>query len=287
MEQRLTAIASEVDHALPCDALVKQWARLAVEVRLADALPRGASGQYIPDPRRVIVEVKASEIQARQRFTVAHEVAHFLLAGSRGAVRSREEALCDRFASAVLVPNERLAPYVYTFGLTTVGDFLRLSRHFQASWGAVIAGLRPLLRSGSTGVLLARALSRGDGSAFSVIAFAGPSGVFICQFRTLEAVGLTNLQAAAMSVRPGQTVVGSDVPRLESHTPPDHSGCPVSWSAQRFRGETPALIAVLQMSARQPAAPNPAITATSRSRLSGNDSPRLTTTGARSQLALF
>lgn len=286
MEQRLTVIASDVERALPCDALVKQWARLAVEVRLADTLPRGASGQYIPDPRRVVVEVRASEIEARQRFTVAHEVAHFLLADSRGAVRLQEESLCDRFASAVLVPNERLATYVDTFGLATVEDFVRLSRHFQASWGAVIVGLRPLLRSGSTGVLLARALSGKDGFAFSVIGFTGPNGVFIRRFRTLEALAFTNLQAAAMSVPTGQTVLGADLPRIESRTLPGHSGCPVSWSAQRFRGETPALIAVLQLSA-QPYAAKPSVTAKFRSGLSWNNSPRLATTSARSQLELF
>lgn len=51
---------------------------LGVEIKVS-AMPTGISGQISRDNGRYIVRVNRNETRERQRFTIAHELAHFLL----------------------------------------------------------------------------------------------------------------------------------------------------------------------------------------------------------------
>lgn len=86
----------------------------------AATLPAGISGEIRPDettPARFIIRVNRHDSEGRQRFTVAHELAHFLLhreqIGSgirddalyRSSLSDRREAEANRLAANILMPH--------------------------------------------------------------------------------------------------------------------------------------------------------------------------------------
>jgi Zn-dependent peptidase ImmA (M78 family) len=56
--------------------------RLGVKVLLS-TLPRGTSGQIAQENGRFVIRINRHEAKHRQRFTLAHELAHFLLHSDR------------------------------------------------------------------------------------------------------------------------------------------------------------------------------------------------------------
>src|SRR6266571_3019866 len=87
-----------------------QWARLGITVQAKSMMSAGAG---IDLGSTCVVYVRESDAAVRQRFTVAHEIGHFLLRGVHvrqqiSLERRYEERLCDEFASAVLIPRGRL-----------------------------------------------------------------------------------------------------------------------------------------------------------------------------------
>jgi hypothetical protein len=86
----------------------------------ASTLPPGISGEIRPDrdnPGRFIIKVSRHDSSARQRFTVAHEIGHYLLhreqigngivddALYRSGLSDRREAEANRIAADILMPN--------------------------------------------------------------------------------------------------------------------------------------------------------------------------------------
>lgn len=86
---------------------------------LSTSLPDGISGEIRPaadDPNSYIIKVNRKDPARRQRFTVAHELAHFLLhhdaigtgisddALYRSALSNTREAQANRLAADILMP---------------------------------------------------------------------------------------------------------------------------------------------------------------------------------------
>lgn len=106
---------------------------LGLHVWEDDTLPEGISGKLFQDPVKgglagYSITVRASDAYVRKRFTVAHEIAHFLLhrnligisvtddAFYRSDLSSREEAEANRFAADILMPRQLLAKYIKMYG---------------------------------------------------------------------------------------------------------------------------------------------------------------------------
>lgn len=129
---------------------VKKMAEdLGLRVFNFDVMPRGASGKLYPDPSSDAgwsIGVNASDSPTRKRFTIAHEIAHFLLHRQdiRGGViddplyRSEhlsggQEAEANRFAADILMPYGLLEEFA-SRGITNIE---RLARAFGVSTQAM------------------------------------------------------------------------------------------------------------------------------------------------------
>lgn len=92
-----------------------------LDVRVQSAtLPAGISGEIRPDPERIggfLIRVNRHDSPKRQRFTVAHELAHFLLHRDqigdgikddvlyRSRLSDRREAEANRLAADLIMPS--------------------------------------------------------------------------------------------------------------------------------------------------------------------------------------
>lgn len=88
---------------------------------ISTTLPSGISGEIRPDPEHVgsyIIRVNRNDSARRQRFTVAHEIGHFLLHRDeigdgitddvlyRSTLSDRREAQANRMAADLLMPQK-------------------------------------------------------------------------------------------------------------------------------------------------------------------------------------
>ncbi len=123
---------------------------LGLSVWEDEQLPIGVSGKIIRDSELGGAEgysivVRASDAYVRRRFTVAHEIAHFILhrdrIGSgliddglyRSGLSSQEEFDANRLAADILMPRKLIAQYVAEYG----PDPQSLARFFQVSEAAM------------------------------------------------------------------------------------------------------------------------------------------------------
>lgn len=123
---------------------------LGVNVWESDALPREVSGQIIRDPLNGGTEgysilVRSTDSYVRRRFTVAHELAHFLLhrtsIGSvfsddnlyRSGLPNQLEIEANRYAANLLMPVPLLRKHVEASGLDTA----KLAEVFEVSEAAM------------------------------------------------------------------------------------------------------------------------------------------------------
>jgi Zn-dependent peptidase ImmA (M78 family) len=93
--------------------------RMGLKV-IASTLPVGISGEIRPAAEGYVVSVNRHDSSRRQRFTVAHEIAHFLLhrdqigagisddALYRSSLSDRREAEANRLAADILIPRAQL-----------------------------------------------------------------------------------------------------------------------------------------------------------------------------------
>jgi len=93
---------------------------LGLKIKAA-TMPPGVSGEIRPSASGYIIRVNRHDSPARQRFTVAHEVAHFLLhrefIGSgisddalyRSNLSDQKEAEANRLAAELLMPRQLLS----------------------------------------------------------------------------------------------------------------------------------------------------------------------------------
>ncbi|MCY4614775.1 MAG: ImmA/IrrE family metallo-endopeptidase [Chloroflexi bacterium] len=79
-----------------------------IDVAQVLSLPEAGRIEWVGDELRILV--RKTDSSQRQRFTVAHELAHHLIFGvekvARRAYSTEEEARCDRFAAGLLMPRK-------------------------------------------------------------------------------------------------------------------------------------------------------------------------------------
>ena len=114
------AIIRNYQHRAPVDVMA--IARdLGISVWTSFDLPHGVSGKLFRDPRHggqsgYSIVVNSSDAPVRQRFTAAHEIAHFILhrdqfgselvddAMYRSGLSNAQEAQANRMAADILMP---------------------------------------------------------------------------------------------------------------------------------------------------------------------------------------
>jgi hypothetical protein len=156
-EHALATVARDVAQILGPGGITREWAPvgLTIEVR-----PLATSGLCVRGTRRIVI--RRGDPSVRQRYTVAHELAHLLLACADGGYGlnlswQREESMCERFASRVLIPRNDLTRYVSNNAAEASVAWLReTARHFRASWSATVIALGEAGISGDAAFVLAR-----------------------------------------------------------------------------------------------------------------------------------
>lgn len=135
-------------------------------IKVVEVAPRDWDGRvYVAPDGRLVVEVHRGHPLARQRFTVAHELAHTAFPGfvterryrvdeDLGAAafarnRSEEERLCDWGAAELLMPEDLIWSYRADQGLRAVE---KLARDAKVSLEA--AGVRLVERSSKPSVFM-------------------------------------------------------------------------------------------------------------------------------------
>lgn len=126
----------------------------------ASTLPAGISGEIRPAAGSFEIKVNRHESRGRQRFTVAHELAHFLLhrdhIGSgvsddalyRSSLSDVREAEANRLAAEILMPRERVrAAFAQTTG-TAEERLKTLSDTFGVSEAAMSIRLEQVSQGG-------------------------------------------------------------------------------------------------------------------------------------------
>jgi IrrE N-terminal-like domain len=142
----LTTVAGEVAAQLaPERSLAREWGALGVSV---ESRSLASSGLCVRGTRRVIV--RREDSFTRRRYTVAHELAHLLLAHAADAgcftmPPKHEERLCERFASMALIPRDRLRAHLEDHPPRPRVQWLRATaKHFRVSLSPLVIALREL-----------------------------------------------------------------------------------------------------------------------------------------------
>jgi len=149
-ESQARGVISRFQNEAPVDVTGIAEA-LGLNVWESDAeLPEGVSGKLFKDPFNGGAEgfsiiVRESDPYVRRRFTVAHEIAHFILHRNqvgdsladdelyRSGLTTRQEAQANRFAADILMPRDLIARYVNRFGT----DVESLASEFKVSVAAM------------------------------------------------------------------------------------------------------------------------------------------------------
>lgn len=91
----------------------------------------------------VIVFLDGIKDGARQRFTIAHELGHLVLNINNGELD--EEKLCNRFASALLMPKEAIInEFGYSRGNVNFFELTAFKNEFKVSYAAIVYRLKDL-----------------------------------------------------------------------------------------------------------------------------------------------
>ena len=92
---------------------------------------------------RVIVLLDGIKDGARQRFTIAHELGHLVLNINNDELD--EEKLCNRFASALLMPKEAIInEFGYSRGNINFFELTAFKNEFKVSYTAIVYRLKDL-----------------------------------------------------------------------------------------------------------------------------------------------
>jgi len=123
---------------------VGQLARaLGLEVVVAP-LPLNISGSIEPRGSSFVIKVNRYEPKARQRFTIAHEIAHFLLHRDRisgglvdsvlyrSKLASRLETEANKLAADIIMPKEAITDHISTSAMHD-DQIDRLAERFNVS----------------------------------------------------------------------------------------------------------------------------------------------------------
>ncbi|RYD94539.1 MAG: ImmA/IrrE family metallo-endopeptidase [Sphingobacteriales bacterium] len=120
-----------------------------VPVKAATLAP-GISGEIRPDENGFVIRINRHDPAKRQRFSVAHELAHFLLHADqigtgisddvlyRSSLSDRREAQANRLAADILMPDDLVRQQVEAAHEKGVGDLvLFLAEEFAVSEAAM------------------------------------------------------------------------------------------------------------------------------------------------------
>jgi Zn-dependent peptidase ImmA (M78 family) len=109
------------------------------------------SGQFTLSPSGPIIRYNAMEPLVRQRFSIAHELGHYVLAHGdafRDTARNftsgqfdRKEVDANRFAAEILMPEEAVNQLIRSDGIS---DLSKLAREFHVSEAAMKYRLKNL-----------------------------------------------------------------------------------------------------------------------------------------------
>lgn len=126
---------------------------LGVEVKVS-SLPTGISGQITKSGNTYVIKVNRNEARERQRFTIAHELAHFLLHREiidstpdgisdtvlyRSGAPERIEYEANRLASEIVMPSHLVSQIVEDElgGYVTDAAVEHLAKRFEVSRAAM------------------------------------------------------------------------------------------------------------------------------------------------------
>ena len=137
-----------------------------IEVVQAAALTESGRIEWTSGGLRIAL--RKQDGPQRQRFTLAHELGHHLIFGvGREGARTyshEEEKRCDRFASALLMPEDRFKGLLrYHRNLSRLSAARELASQFDVSLQAAVARLDDLALMGPDSILLVCVVdARGD-----------------------------------------------------------------------------------------------------------------------------
>lgn len=153
LAQRATAAAGTSPRGLSTRRLGEQWEDAFGLLVAATALPPGLDGlAWAPSGMRLILLAR-STVWSRQRFTLAHELAHILAGDAEDPVaehvaprlaQSRAEIRANAFAAEMLMPAEELRARVAQSGAQSPEDVLDLAWEFLVSPSAMATRLKTL-----------------------------------------------------------------------------------------------------------------------------------------------
>ncbi|MCH1924531.1 ImmA/IrrE family metallo-endopeptidase [Shewanella sp. C32] len=123
--------------------------KLGVKVKIS-TLPTGISGEIKKEDNTYIIKVNRHDVKERQRFTIAHEIGHFILhkemigdgivddALYRSKLSDRLEAEANKFAAEILMPWDLIKSKIEEFrDLKNEELYEALSKEFEVSTTAI------------------------------------------------------------------------------------------------------------------------------------------------------
>ncbi len=146
-------VVHRFQHTAPVDVTALAEA-LGLHVWEEDDLPESVSGKIFKDSSATSgysISVRSSDAYVRRRFTVAHEIAHFLLhrdkigngltddAMYRSGLSTWEEVEANHLAAEILMPRTLLASYIIQWG----SEVDVLAPIFKVSRAAMQIRLKP------------------------------------------------------------------------------------------------------------------------------------------------
>lgn len=142
VRRRLLSIADELGPELVgMGVSPRAWRCLGITVALREL--NGLSGycEMSEGPRRVVL-VNRDDAPVRQRFTIAHEMAHLLMGdvdrSALGLTHDLEERYCDEYAQRLLVPIDELCALLPSLSCE-IEDVLRISTRFGVSLAVALS----------------------------------------------------------------------------------------------------------------------------------------------------
>jgi hypothetical protein len=199
-----TEVAYELEHH---PSLALEWAPLGVEV---ESRPMATSGLCVRGTRRVMV--RRRDPPRRKRYTVAHELAHLLLAHASEDAGLRlgwyeEERLCERFASNALIPGDELVDHLQTHPPAPALSWLKYAAdRFHVSLSALTIALGEVRWSSGAAYLLARHVGhpkRPYEKDLRIASAAAPDHLWLPRHKRLRSLGLSQLARWALAEEPG------------------------------------------------------------------------------------
>lgn len=237
--------------------LAREWAPLGVQVK---PVSMAGHGSCSPMGRTRTIYVNRKDHHELQRFTVAHELGHLLLmdAESRRRLHPKaQEKLCDSFASALLIPRNRLSAALQETGLPpSPADLIRLCGRFRVNVRPMFFAIGELLEDGSDFLVFARYRGhrlRPEELAFHVEATTGARHAYFPPEQRLASLGLSNLVVASENAAHGDSIAGADsavilgLRGLDANNTSDSVKGPVVWRAFRAGKEAPYVLAIIDL----------------------------------------